>query len=155
MQPLQHTKEHVFVPPGVIVNNGAYTSNVIDCAGADYLEVDVALGFTDAALSVLKLQEADAKTSATALTSGVDITGFIFGTSVSPDTGSTSVLPTGTDDNKVFRFRVPLQGRKRYINLSATAASGTTGAYLVATGKLGKVEQSPTTAAGAGLGGWL
>jgi hypothetical protein len=155
MQALQQTKKHIFVPPGAVVDNATYTSNVIDCAGADYLEVDVIVGTTDVALATLKLQESDAKSSATALTTGADISGFVYGTSTDPDSGSTSALPADDKDNKVFQFRVPLQGRKRYINLIAVAGNGTTGTYLAAVGTLAKLEQGPTSATEAGLGAWL
>ena len=155
MYPLQNAKTHVFVAPGAVVDNATYTSNVVDCAGADYLEVDVILGSTDVAMATLKLQESDAITNATTLDTGADISGYVYGTSTNPDTGTTSALPTDAADNKVFQFRVPLQGRKRYINLIAVAGNGTTGTYLSAIGKPGKLEQSPVKASEAGLGGWL
>lgn len=155
MQPLQTAKTHVFVAPGAVVDNATYTSTVCDTAGADYLEVNVQLGTTDIALATLKLQESDAITNSTTLDTGADITGYVFGTSTNPDTGAASTLPSATDDNKVFQFRVPLQGRKRYINLIAVAGNGTTGTYLAAHGKLGKLEQDPVTATDAGLGAWL
>jgi len=154
MQPLQQTKNHVFVAP-VLADNATYTSSVCDTAGADYLEVDVILGVTDIALATLKLQESDAITNSTTLDGGADITGFVYGTSTNPDTGSASALPTDAQDGKVFQFRVPLQGRKRYINLVAVAGNGTTGTNLCAFGKLGKVEESPVKADNAGLAAWL
>lgn len=134
------------VIPAAAVNNGSVTCQVIDCYGFDYLEVSIQLGATDIALSALKLQESDAKASATALTGGADITGTVFGTDAN-DTGSTSTLPSATDDNKVFKFEIDLRGRKRYVLPVITVGNGTTGAFVAALAELSRGSQVPTSAA--------
>lgn len=148
---ISQADENVFVcsQPAAIVNNASVTQNVIDTQGYRFLRVEVFLGATDIALSALKLQEADAKSSSTALTSGADITGTVFGTDKN-DTGVTSTLPSATDDNKLFTFEIDLRGRKRYILPVVTVGSGSTGAYTTVVARLARGENSPTTAAQKG-----
>lgn len=105
-----------------IVNDASAVSYCTDISAADYVHVVVWLNATDIALTALKLQEADAIDSATALTSGVDITDLTFA----------SALPSATDDNKGYLFAFPTQGRKKYINIVATVGDGSTGAYVTA-----------------------
>jgi hypothetical protein len=132
--------------PQARVNNAAVTCQVIDCLGFDYLEIWLQVGAIDIALTVLKLTESNVKASATSLTSPSDITGTVFGTD-NNDAGSTSVLPTTTDANGVFKFEVDLRPRKRYILLAATVGNGSAGAFLSAIGELGRGQQVPTSAA--------
>ena len=136
--------------PAAIANNAAVTSQVIDTLGFAYLEFVVQLGATDIALSAFKVQEADAKSSATALTSGADVTGLVFGTSTN-DAGSTSTLPSATDDNKIFKFEIDLRGRKRYLQVQATVGNGTAGAFISAVAELSRGANVPTTAADKGI----
>lgn len=136
--------------PVAIVNNAAVSSLVIDTLGFAYLEIVVQLGATDIALTAFKVQEADAKSSATALTSGADVTGTVFGTDTA-DTGSASVLPGATDDNKIYKFEIDLRGRKRYLQVQATVGNGSTGAFLAAIAELSRGAQVPTTAADKGV----
>lgn len=133
MNYLQTVKKGIAVPPQ-LVDNATFTSYVIDTLGADFLNIDVILGATDAAMATLKVQESDTKSSDTALSSGSDITGQVFGTSSLPseDGGATSALPTDAQDNKLFSHFIGLQGRKRYLHLIPVAGNGTTGTYLAA-----------------------
>lgn len=140
---LQKAKFFAVTPPGAIVDNASWTTNVIDTAGWDYLVVSVKLGAMDIAMSALKLQEADAASSATALTSGADISGAVGGTDFT--------LPTATDDNKFVNFYVNLLGRKRYIDLVATGGDGTTGTYLDATAILSRGKISPDNVTARGI----
>lgn len=155
---MYHTDKKAFLvtPPAAVVNNGSVTCNVIDTIGFRYLEVWVMLGATDIALSALKLQESDTEASGTSLTSGTDIsatntgtTGTVFGTDAN-DTGSTSTLPSATDDNHVFKFEIDLRGRKRYVLPVITVGNGTTGAYVCVLAELSRGAQVPTTAADKG-----
>jgi hypothetical protein len=52
-----------------------------------------------------------------------------FTTSANPETGTTSALPTADNDNGVFAFFINLSGRKRYIDVVATAGDGSTGTF--------------------------
>lgn len=127
------------ISPGVIKDNAAFTGEVIDTLGFDYLTLVLLLGATDIAMAVLKVTECD--------TSGgtyVDITGADF--SVSPAT-----LPSATDDNKNFGVHINLQNRKRYIKIAATAGDGSAGTYAAALGILSRAKTVPSDATSRGL----
>lgn len=136
--------------PAAIIDNASLTTNVIDTKGFNFCRVVVWLGATDIALTALKLQEADAASDATTLTSGADVTGTVFGTAAN-DTGSTSTLPTATDDGKFYTFEVALQGRKRYLKPIVTVGDGAAGAFVVCWAELDRGEQVPTTATQKGV----
>jgi hypothetical protein len=117
MNALQNVKVVNVTPPAAIVDNASFTTNTIDTAGFGKLAVYFSLGATDIAMAALKLQESDVDSSY------ADITGCVYGASGSP------ALPTANDDNKVFGFFVNLAGRKRYIDVVATAGDGSTGTF--------------------------
>lgn len=148
MNYLQQCKVVNVTPPAAIVNNAAFSTTTIDTKGYDSAVIYFALGATDVAMAALKLTESDDS----GMSGAADITGLVYGTSTNPDTATTSALPTGTDDNKVFAFFVDLKGRKRYLDVSATAGNGSTGTYGSCIAVLYKSEQVPTTATGRGLG---
>jgi hypothetical protein len=143
MEQLQHAKKGIAILPQTL-DNATATSYVIDTAGVDYVNIDVVIGATDIALTALKVQESDAITNSTTLTSGADITGLVYGAN-----GST--LPSATDDNKIFSFEINTQGRKRYLQLVAVAGNGTTGVALAAQYNAGKVANQSLDAAGKGV----
>lgn len=144
----------VVTAPGALVDNNSLTCNVIDTKGYDYCEVEVILGATDVAATAMKIQESDTKSSATALTSGADVTGLVYGTSTDI-AGSTSALPSATDDNKVFKFEIDCRGRKRYLLPVVTGGDGTSGAYYTVIARLSKAEIQPTSASARGYGNIL
>ena len=144
MNQLQNTKLVSITPPAAIVDNASYTTASIDTQGWDYMQVVVYLGATDIAMTALKLQESDTDGGSYA-----DVTGLVFGTS-SNIAGSTSTLPSATDDNKFFVFDVDLRGRKRYFDLVATAGDGTAGTFLTAFAILSRGKDQPVTAAERG-----
>lgn len=137
-------------PPAAIVDNNSFTTNVIDTKGYNHVRVVVLIGALDIALTALKLQEADAASDATTLTSGADITASVFGTAVN-DTGSASTLPSATDDNKFFTFEVDCRGRKRFLKPIITMGDGSTGGFVTCWAELDRGEQVPTTAAQKGV----
>lgn len=139
----QQTKFVSITPPGAIVDAAAYTTASIDTLGWDYCQVGVYLGATDIAMVALAMQESDTDGSF------ADITGLVFGTS-NQISGSASTLPSATDDNKFFVFDIDLRGRKRYLNLDATAGDGTAGTYLTAFAILSRGKDGPVTAAERG-----
>lgn len=143
MNQLQNTKLVSITPPAAIVDNASYTTSSIDTQGFDYLQVVVYLGATDIAMTALKLQESDTDGSYG------DVTGLVFGTSANI-AGSTSTLPSATDDNKFFVFDVDLRGRKRYFDLVATAGDGAAGTFLTAFAILSRGKDQPVTAAERG-----
>lgn len=142
----QQTKLVSIHPPGAIVDNASYTTAAVDTFGFNKLKVTVFLGATDIAMTALKLQESDDS----GMSAAADIAGAIFGTSTNPDTGAASALPTSDDDNKFFVFYVNLKGRKRYIDLVATAGNGSDGTFLTAWAELSDALTVPSTAAGRG-----
>lgn len=119
MNILQQTKVVNVTPPAAIVDAASFTTNAIDTAGYGKLAVYFSLGASDIAMTALKLQESDDS----GLSGAADITGCVYGASGAP------ALPSATDDNKVFGFFVNLAGRKRYIDVVATAGDGSTGTY--------------------------
>jgi hypothetical protein len=149
MNALMTKKSFAVYQPAAIVNNASLTCNVIDTTGYADLEIIVMLGATDIALTALKVQESDTKSSATALTSGVDITASVFGTA-NQDTNVASVLPSATDDNKLFSFKIDLRGRKTFLLPVVTVGNGSTGAYLSIVALLGRAQDAPRLASEAG-----
>lgn len=144
MIPAQNNKFLAVVPPEAIRDNGSYTSAAVDTNGADYTEIVVHLGATDIAMAALKMTECD-----TSGGSYTDITGLVFGTSTNT-AGSTSTLPTATDDDKFFLFQIDMRYRKRYLKIVATNGDGTVGGFICVIAILSRLEQSPKTAALAG-----
>jgi hypothetical protein len=116
MKQLQNCKFVQLTPPGVIVDDASYTTAALDTAGFGYCAILVCLGATDIAMAALKLQQSDASGSGFA-----DITGAVGGTDFT--------LPTSTDDNKIVAFFVDLRGKKRYLDVVATAGNGSAGTY--------------------------
>lgn len=137
-------------PPAAIVDNAALTCNVIDTQGFRFCRITMYLGATDIAVAAAKVQEADVAASGTALTSGADVTGTVFGTATN-DAGSTSAVPSATDDNKFFTWEIDLRGRKRYLLPVVTGGDGTAGAYVAIWAELLRGENVPTTAAQKGV----
>lgn len=131
-------------PPQAIVDNASWTTTEVDTLGFDYCEIYVHLGATDVAMAALAVTESDTSGSGHA-----NVPGLIFGTSTNT-AGSTSTLPSATDDNKFFCFDIDLRGRKRYLDLTATAGDGTTGTFLVAWAVLSRAEATPVTASERG-----
>lgn len=144
MVPIHATKYLLLTPPAAKVDDAAFTIASIDAKGWDYCTILCILGDTDIAMEALKVGEADADSA------HVDITGLVYGTSVNTD-GSTSSLPTASDDNKIFAFELDLRKRKRYIKVAATAGDGTAGTFMTVLAILSRGEDVPTTATERGL----
>jgi hypothetical protein len=107
------------------------------------------MGATDIALTAAKFTDSDAAGSGHA-----DITGTRYGTD-DDIAGSTSVLPSATDDDKIFAWQVDLTKRKRYLNFVITVGDGTQGGYYTLIAILGRGDAAPITAALANLGNIL
>ena len=148
MNAAQQDKWVVITAPGAIVDNASLTTASIDTKGYSYLRVFVQLGATDIAMTALKMQESDDDSSYS------DVTGLVYGTSTDI-AGSTSALPTATDDNKCFSFEIDLKGRKRYLDLVATCGDGAAGTYITALGLLSRAADMPVTKTERGFGNIL
>lgn len=148
MNPVQNKLVSV-TPPAAIVDNASLTCNVVDTQGFKFARYVVYFGAMDIAVTALKVQESDATSSGTALSSGADVTGAVYGTSTNT-AGSASTLPSATDDNKFFTIEVDLRGRKRYLNPVITCGDGAAGTYVAVWCELYRGENVPTTAAQKG-----
>lgn len=144
MNPLQNTKFVSMTPPAAIVDNTSYTTAEVDTKGWDYAQIYCYLGATDVAMTAMAVTESDATGSGHA-----NVTGLVVGTSANID-GDTSALPTSTDDNKCMIFDIDLRGRKRFLDLTATAGDGTAGTYMTAWCILSKGASAPITVANRG-----
>lgn len=133
-------------PPGAIIDNAALTTAPIDTKGYDWCDLFVMLGATDIAMAALKLQESDDNATYT------DVPGADFATGTQPD-GTAAALPSATQDNTFFAFRVKLNARMRYLDLVATGGDGTAGAYITAFAVLSRAKELPNTSAERGLTG--
>jgi uncharacterized protein involved in type VI secretion and phage assembly len=147
MNEIQNTKLVSVTPPAAIIDNASATTTAVDTLGYTYARFVVYLGATDIAMDALKVQESDASD----MTGAADVTGLVFGTSANI-AGSTSSLPSATDDNKFFVFEIDLRGRKRYLDLVATIGNGAAGTYFTAFAELSGATNAPRTAAERGCG---
>lgn len=144
----QDLKAVLVTPPGAKVDAASVTTATIDTEGFGQASIYVILGDTDIALTALKVQESDDS----GMSNAADITGLVYGTSTNPDTGSTSALPSATDDNKIYGFHINLVGRKRYLDVVVTVGDGLTGAYVTVVAFLANGKTGLYTAALRGLG---
>lgn len=138
-------------PPAAIVDDASLVCNVIDTLGYDYCQIYCYIGATDIATVALKVQESETKSNTTALTSGADVTGLVYGTSANI-AGSTSALPSATDDNKCFMFEIDCRTRKRYLLPVVTGGDGAAGTYYAVWAELSSGEAAPVTASDRGCG---
>lgn len=130
-------------PPAAIIDNAAATTAAVDTNGWDYCQFLVIFGAMDIAVSVMKMRESDDDSTY------ADVTGLVWGTS-NNIAGSTSTVPSSTDDNKIFVFDIDLRGRKRYMDLSLTLGDGATGTYVTVIAILSRAKDGPVTAAERG-----
>lgn len=141
----QRFKFMSITPPQAIVDNASWTTGEIDTAGYDYMTVIAFFGAMDIAATALAVTESDASGSGHA-----NVTGLVYGTSTDI-AGSTSALPSATDDNKAFAFEIDLRGRKRYIDLTATGGDGAAGTYMTAFALLWRADEHKQSASGRGF----
>lgn len=126
-------------PPAAISDNATLTTGEIDTIGWDHLTIVVYEGATDIAMAALSVTESDTSGSGHA-----NVTGLVWGTSTNID-GSTSALPSATDDNLFQIAQIDLRGRKRYIDVTATTGDGAAGSFVTILGILEKAEVTPTS----------
>lgn len=126
MNNLQNVKVVNVTPPAAIKDNASFSTTTIDTLGFSKVAIYFALGATDIAMTALKVQESDDS----GMASAADITGAVYGAS------GAAALPTSDDDNKIFGFFIDLKGRKRYLDVVATAGDGATGTFGACTAHL-------------------
>lgn len=139
MNPMQTAKYVAAIRPAAIIDNSSATATEIDTRGYDYCTIVVALGATDIAMTVLKVQSATASGGTFA-----DITGATFagGSGVG---GATLALPSATDDNQVLVFQIDMRGKEPFLRLVATFGDGVAGGFIAATAVLTRAGVSPAT----------
>ena len=140
----QNVKYISVTKPAAIVDNASYTTDEIDTLGFDYATIVCYYGTSDIAMTALAVTESDSAGSGHA-----NVTGLVYGTS-SNIAGSTSSLPSATDDGKFFVFQVDLKARKRYLDVTATAGDGSAGTFVAIFAILSRGEATPDTASEAG-----
>jgi hypothetical protein len=123
MNPLLNVKYVNITPPAAIVDNASFTTAELDTKGWSYCTFVVQYGATDIATAALAMTESDTSGSGFS-----NVTGLVFGTSTNA-AGSTSTLPSATDDNNIFLFQIDLTQRKRYLDLTFTGGDGAAGTY--------------------------
>ena len=138
-------------PPAAAWDNATVTANVIDTLGYDYCRIIVSLGAIDTALTGMKVQESDTKSNTTALTSGADVTGLVYGTS-NGISGSASALPSSTTDNNLYAFEIDCRQRKRYLLPVITVPDGTITAFASIVAQLSRAKIVPVSASDRGFG---
>ena len=127
-----------------LIDDASLTTDYIDLSGWDYAQVYVYLGTTDIAATVLKIQDC-----ATSGGSYADVTGLIWGTSANI-AGTTSTLPSATNDGTFFLFDIDCRQVDRLIDLVATMGNGTAGGFISAFAILSRGEATPVTASERG-----
>jgi hypothetical protein len=126
MNNLQNVKVVNVTPPAAIKDNASFATTTIDTLGFNKVAIYFALGATDIAMTALKVQESDDS----GMSAAADITGCVYGATGAP------ALPSADDDNKIFGFFIDLKGRKRYLDVVATAGDGSTGTFGACTAHL-------------------
>jgi hypothetical protein len=144
MNDLHAAKFAQVIAPVAIVDDASWTTAAIDTLDYDYCTIVFNLGATDIAMAALKVQESDASGSGYA-----DITGATCDGGTDID-GNTAALPSATDDGNVIVFQIDLRGRKRYLDLVATAGNGSAGTFASAVAILTKAAVAPESVADAG-----
>lgn len=133
---------------GSATNGGTYTSANIDLLGVDFVSIDIAATTQSASTqagspSVLKIQESDT----TVVTSFADVVGFRGGSATA--TNVDFVVGIGrTAGINAYKINVDARSRKRYLNV---VISPTTSQTFETTANGFRAEQSPSTAAKAGV----
>jgi hypothetical protein len=143
MSRLQNLHWKNVVPPAAIVDNDVFVVNDVDTVVAGLGKAHeaafiVALGATDIAMAALSVEESDDDSDYAAISESAFLT---------------TALPQADDDNKVFGIFIPMEGRKRYLRLVATAGNGTNGTYLACVAALDFTDEQPKTTAQRGLEG--
>ena len=149
MNDLLNAKFVEVIRPSTIVDNASFTTTEIDTLGFGYATFVFSFGTADIAMVALKLQESDTSGSGMA-----DIPGTIVGTSASIQ-GTSTTLPSATDDGKIWILQADLRGRKRYLDLLATAGDGSAGTYASCVCILTKAQQAPVEVADMASGSVL
>jgi len=144
MSKLHNAKFVQVIAPAAITDDASFTTNAVDTAGFHYATFIFNLGATDIAMTAFKLQESDISGSGY-----VDIAGADLSSATDID-GTATALPSATDDNNCIVIQVDLRGRKRYLDLVATAGNGSAGTFASAVCVLTQADVAPESVTAAG-----
>lgn len=144
MSKLHDAKFVQVIAPAAIVDAASFTTNEVDTLGYNYATFIFNLGATDIAMTALKVQESDATGSGFADVAGADLS------SATDIDGAATALPSATDDNNVIVIQLDLRGRKRYLDLVATAGNGAAGTFASAVCVLSQADVAPESVSAAG-----
>lgn len=144
MSKLHDAKFLQVIAPAAIVDAASFTTNEIDTLGFNYATIIFNLGATDIAMTALKVQESDVTGSGF-----VDVTGADMSSATDID-GVATALPSATDDNNVVVIQMDLRGRKRFLDLVATAGNGAAGTFASAVCVLSQADVAPESVTAAG-----
>lgn len=146
MNPLHYTKVINVTPPAAILDDASAATTAINTQGYSYCQIWVALGASDVTLAALKVQESNTDSNYT------DITGTVLGTDTDAFGAATtlSTVASSTADNNLYCFDIDLRGRKKWLDLVATAGNGSTGTYISAWAILARSQDGIATAAERG-----
>ena len=144
MSKLHDAKFTQVIAPAAIVDNASFTTVEIDTIGYNYATIIFNLGATDIAMTALKVQESDTSGSGFADIAGADLS------SATDIDGAATELPSATDDNNVIVIQLDLRGRKRYLDLVATAGNGAAGTFASAVCVLSQADVAPESVSAAG-----
>lgn len=133
---------------GSATNAGTFTSANIDLLGVDYVTIDISATTQSASTqagspSLLKIQESDTTVASTF----ADVVGFRGGSATATNVDFVVAIGKTTGVN-AYKFNVDARNRKRYLNV---VASPTTTQTFEVTANGFRAEQSPNTAAKAGV----
>jgi hypothetical protein len=146
MNELQAIKVVNITPPAAAVTAGSFTTAVVDTKGFDYATVVCHFGAIGAGgVTALKLEHSDESSA-----NFGDITGANFSGGKGPK-GEDLALPVDADDNKLFMFQVDMRGKKRYLNLIATA--GAQAVFMSAHAVLSRADVAPVASTALANGG--
>lgn len=139
---LMQTHVKRIISPALVDNASATNvemDTVINGAKAHRVRIGFLYGASDIAMTALKIQESDASGSGFA-----DVTGLVFGTSAD-SAGTTTALPSATDDDSLWMFDIDLTNRKRYLDIVATCGNGTLGSNVAAIAIFDVIGQTPNS----------
>lgn len=144
MSKLHDAKFAQVIAPAAIVDDASFTTIEVDTLGYNYATFIFNLGATDIAMAALKVQESDTSGSGF-----VDIAGADLSSATDID-GVATALPSATDDGNVIVIQMDLRGRKRYLDLVATAGNGAAGTFASAVCVLSQADVAPESVSAAG-----
>lgn len=150
MKQINDSKAVIVTSPAVIKDNASWTTNTIDTLGFSQLDIYIAVGATDVDMAALKLQHSDDS----GMSGAADVTNGNFATGTDA-AGNATEVPQDDDDNTLFHISCDLKGKKRYMDLVATAGDGSAGTYMSAIAILSQPSITPSAKAGRGFEGEL